>query len=231
MWKFLAIQSCQHQSEITPETLSQREGGTQGGEKQQREWRKDGLMWMRGRERGQGWSRAEAWSIDWKIYFCSKQRHECAVGGPRRGEARRCCSANTERFNSSSYLLFIWVKWCGPTADTPPCVFDLVSQSERERLLCSGTFCANTSKSSLCLSHGQNQPRSLTRDTRRHETALGRDMNYHTEANLNKMNSWITNISCLLFFPSASCVPWCFKHESWGKWASLQPEKKKVCEW
>lgn len=65
------------------------------------------------------------------------------------------------------------------------------------------------------------------RDTRRHETALGRDMNYHTEANLNKMNSWITNISCLLFFPSASCVPWCFKHESWGKWASLQPEKKK----
>lgn len=69
-----------------------------------------------------------------------------------------------------------------------------------------------------------------TRDTRRHETALGRDMNYHTEANLNKMNSWITNISCLLFFPSASCVPWCFKHESWGKWASLQPEKK-VCEW
>lgn len=231
MWKFLAIKSCQHQSEITPETLSQREGGTQGGEKQQREWRKDGLMWMRGRERGQGWSRAEAWSIDWKIYFCSKQRHECAVGGPRRGEARRCCSANTERFNSSSYLLFTWVKWCGPTADTPPSVFDLVSQSERERLLCSGTFCANTSKSSLCLSHGQNQPRSLTRDTRRHETALGRDMNYHTEANLNKMNSWITNISCLLFFPSASCVPWCFKHESWGKWASLQPEKKKVCEW
>lgn len=87
MWKFLAIKSCQHQSEITPETLSQREGGTQGGEKQQRECRKDGLMWMRGRERGQGWSRAEAWSIDWKIYFCSKQRHECAVGGPRRGGA------------------------------------------------------------------------------------------------------------------------------------------------
>ena len=24
-----------------------------------------------------------------------------------RGETRRCCSANTERFNSSSYLLFI----------------------------------------------------------------------------------------------------------------------------
>lgn len=30
MWKFLAIKSCQHQSEITPETLSQREGGTRG---------------------------------------------------------------------------------------------------------------------------------------------------------------------------------------------------------
>lgn len=30
MWKFLAIKSCQHQSETTPETLSQREGGTRG---------------------------------------------------------------------------------------------------------------------------------------------------------------------------------------------------------
>lgn len=223
MWKFLAIKSCQHQSETTPETLSQREGGTRG--RKEAEGVTEGRTDVDERTRtrtGMKQSRSlKYWLKD--IFLFQTETWMCCG----RAEARRCRSANTERFNSSSYLLFIWVKWCGPTADTPPSVFDLVSQSERERLLCSGTFCANTSKSSLCLSHGQNQPRSLTRDTRRHETALGRDMNYHTEANLNKMNSWITNISCLLFFPSASCVPWCFKHESWGKWASLQPEKKK----
>lgn len=205
---------------------SESEGGRNTGEKRSRgsDGRTDWCGWEdENEDRDEAEQKPEV-LIERYIFVPNRDMNVLWEG---RGEARRCCSANTERFNSSSYLLFIWVKWCGPTADTPPCVFDLVSQSERERLLCSGTFCANTSKSSLCLSHGQNQPRSLTRDTRRHETALGRDMNYHTEANLNKMNSWITNISCLLFFPSASCVPWCFKHESWGKWASLQPEKKK----
>lgn len=76
------------------------------------------------------------------------------------------------------------------------------------------------------ISHRQNQLRSLTRDARLHETTLGRDMNYHTEGNLNKMNSWIANISCLFFFFLHFCFPWCFKHESWGEWVTLQQEKK-----
>lgn len=114
------------------------------------------------------------------------------------------------------------VKWCRPAADTPPRVFDLVSQSECERVLFFHTLCANGQIISLSLTH--TKPTSLTRDARLHETILGCDMYYHTEWNLNKMNSWIT----IFFFFLHLCFPWCFKHESWGKWASL---RKKVGEW
>lgn len=107
-------------------------------------------------------------------------------------------------------------------ADTPPRVFDLVSQSECERVLSFRTFCANGQVISLSLTH--TKPTSLTRDARLHETILGCDKYYHTEWNLNKMNSWIT----IFFFFLHLCFPWCFKHESWGKWASLRKKSRRM---
>lgn len=157
-----------------------------------------------------------------KYIFCSMQKTVMCCG---RTEVGRCCSATRKCFKLSCNISFIWVKRCRPTCDTPRCVHDLVSQSESGRVLCSHTFCANSSKSSLCLSSRQKPSTEPHWRLRLHETILGRDMNYHTEGNLNKMNSWITNISCLFCFS-----PFRFSlvlHESWGKWASLQPEKEK----
>lgn len=111
-------------------------------------------------------------------------------------------------------------KWsdAGPLLTPRLVLFDLV---KCERVLFFHTFCANGQVISSSLTQNNTKPTSLSRDARLHETILGCDMYYHTEWNLNKMNSWIT----IFFFFLHLCFPWCFKHESWGKWASLRKKK------
>lgn len=180
------------------------------------------VKWERNRgneERGQreaaNEQKAIAWSyIQWlNIFFCSKKRGAFAVGGPRWGRANLHCLNSAAIYYSSkssdagrrSPLLVCVTLWV--RASVKFCVFALSVQ---------------TIQLSLWLSHRQNQPPSLTRDPRLQETTLGPDMNYRTEGNLNKMNSWITNISCLFFsFLLLFCFPWCSKHQRWGGWASL----------
>lgn len=147
------------------------------------------------------------------------------MGGPRRGGANRVFQIELLSVIHPSQVM-------QAKSDTPRCVCDLMYQGESERVLCFCTFCANSWKSPLCLSHRQNQRWSLTRDTRLHETTLGRDINYHTEGTLNKMNSWITNISCLFVFFSTSVLPGVLtmKAEETEHRSSREKKKKKNSE-
>lgn len=158
-------------------------------------------------------------------YFLFRTKTGMCCG---RTGAMRCWSANRKFFKLSCYLLFIY--YSSKSSDSGPhltpslCVWPCESERVWKSFVFLHFLCTQFKVISLSLTD-KNQLRKLTRDARLHETILGRDMNYHTEGNLKKMNSWITNISCLFFFLHF-CFPWCFKHESWGKWATLQPEKK-----
>lgn len=165
-----------------------------------------------------------------EIYFLfNAKKQSCAVGG------LRLEGAAVQR---ESVLNWAAIYHSSESSDAGPHVTLLVVCMTlwvrvRVEEFCVLTLSVQTVQSHLFVSpRDKNHLWSHTGDVQLHETILGRDMNYHTEGNLNKMNSWITNISCLFCFS-----PFLFSlvlHESWGKWASLQPEKekkKKAREW
>lgn len=171
-----------------------------------------------------------------KYIFCSMQKKKkqnkkraCAVGG------LRLEGATVQR---ESVLNWAAIYHSSESSDAGPHVTLLVVCMTlwvrvRVEEFCVLTLSVQTVQSHLFVSRSlwdKNHLRSHAGDVRLHGTILGRDMNYHTEGNLNKMNSWITNISCLFCFSARlfSLV----LHESWGKWASLQSgEKKRAREW
>ncbi len=146
----------------------------------------------------EGMKQSECLKLYWlyvKISFCSKQRQApCAVGGQRRGGA----AVQTQSVSNLASVIHrsqvMQAHSRHPTLCVWPC------ESVRAKEIHVSALSVQTVQSHIfTFLTDKNQMQSLTRDARLHETILGRDMNYRTEGNLNKMISWIANISCLFF--------------------------------
>lgn len=113
-------------------------------------WSGRGTEKIKSEDKEKWWERAKrqkpiAWSyIQWlNIFFCSKKRGACAVGGPRWGGVNLYCLNSAAIYYSS--------KASDARRHFPVCVCDRVSQNKCEGVLCFCTFCANISVISLTL--------------------------------------------------------------------------------